>query len=97
MSVRVIECLVDTVQGPKKAWVSEPTEHMSIGRQRLVQFRSEGHPGSDLDRELLTAVREIGDPHQLVVFRTGAWLVALMLLGLGFGCLWSGCVRFWSG
>lgn len=71
--------MIDTVQGPKKAWVVSPTEHLQVGRERLERFRSEGHPGGRVDREVLEAVRAVEDPHQLVVFRArsdaneGSW------------------------
>lgn len=79
MSVRVTERVVSTVQGPKKAWIAEPTEHSVVGRERLERFRAEGHPGAQIDREMLAAVRAVPDPHQLVVFRaasddgSGSW------------------------
>lgn len=72
MRVRVTERRVNTVQGPKKAWVAEPTEHMVVGRERLERFRTEGYPGGEVDRELLAAVRAVEDSHQLVVFRAAS-------------------------
>jgi len=63
---------IETVQGPKKAWVVSPTAHLTVGRERLERFRREGHPGGAVDREVLAKVREVEDPHELVVFRAKA-------------------------
>jgi hypothetical protein len=79
VSIRLNERVVDTVQGPKKAWIAEPTEHVVLGRDRLEAFLWDGRPDSELDRALLAAVRAVNDPHQLVVFRArsddgaGSW------------------------
>lgn len=79
MTIRLHERVVDTVHGPKKAWVAEPTRHVVLGRERLEQFLWDGRPDSELDGALLAAVRAVDDPHQLVVFRArsddgaGSW------------------------
>lgn len=70
---------IDTVQGPKKAWVVSPATHLTVGRDRLERFRREGHPGGEVDREVLEAIRAVEDPYELVVFRAksedgaGSW------------------------
>lgn len=79
MTVQLSAQTIDTVQGPKKAWVVTPTTHLRIGRERLERFRADGHPGSDVDRAFLEAVRSVEDTHELVVFRAksgdgeGSW------------------------
>lgn len=77
MSVRLVARDVDTVRGPKRAWLVEPTEHLRVGRDRLARFRAEGHPGGEVDRAILAAVRRVADPSSVVVFRarsaSGSW------------------------
>jgi len=69
MSVRVVERTISTIHGDKRAWLVEPTETLVVGAERLERFRAEGHLGSEVDREILAAVRAVSDPGQLVVFR----------------------------
>ena len=54
MTVQVTARTVETVKGPKQAWVVEPTETIVVDRARLTRFRSEGHTGSDVDRVAFT-------------------------------------------
>lgn len=79
MTIELHAKTIDTVHGPKRAWVVVPTTSLRVGRARLEEFRRAGHPGGLVDRAVLEAVRSLEDEHQLVVFRAksdredGSW------------------------
>lgn len=79
MILRIDETRVETVSGPRTAWVVTPTRRLRVDRERLEAFREHGYPSSDVDRELLALVRATGSDSQLVVMRArdpegeGSW------------------------
>lgn len=70
---------MQTVCGPRTAWILTPTTHLRVGRARLRELEAGEHTGSATDRAILEQVRAIADGSQLVVFRArddagaGSW------------------------